>query len=129
MIERLILQAKKVALKSEGVGRRQGYRVGSVLFDKRKRILSCRCNSYKTHPILSEFTCYPHLHAESAVVLHRGLDNCGGLSILTVRIKHPNAQLTMAKPCEVCYNLLSKVGIKDIYYTNWKGEIEKHQSN
>ena len=122
-LRKILQKAQKTANLSLGVGRNKNYRVGAVLFDKRENILACKFNSYKTHPILSKFTKYPHLHAEQACLLHRGLDNCEGLSILVTRVKHPNNTLTMASPCDVCMNMLKLAGIKNIYYTGWSGEL------
>ena len=123
-MQTILRLAQKTACLSKGVGRNKNYRVGAVLFDKRENILAARHNSYKTHPLLSKFTDYPHVHAEQACLLHRGLDNCNGLSILVTRVKHPNSTLTMAKPCKVCTTMMKLVGIKNIYYTDWLGEIQ-----
>ena len=125
MNHKLVELATKVALSSKGVGSNRNYRVGAVLFDKRHRVYAAKCNSYKTHPILSSFTAYPHLHAESSCILHHGLDNCSGLALLTVRVRHPNNQLTMSKPCKVCQNVISKVGISSVFYSDWTGNIQK----
>lgn len=122
-MKRLLEAAKKQALLSEGVGSNRNYRVGAILFDKRGNIHASKSNSYKTHPILASFTKYPHLHAESSCILHRGLDNCDGLSLLTVRVRNPNEQLTMAKPCKVCQSIIEKVGIKEVFYTDWNGKL------
>lgn len=125
---RILEIAKNQALLSQGVGRNKNYRVGAVLFDQKGRIHAKGFNTYKTHPILAGFTLYPHIHAESSCLLHRGLDNCSGLSLLAVRVKQPNNQITMAKPCEVCYNMLSRSGVKKIYYTDWIGNINQMET-
>lgn len=111
-----------MALIAPGVGANRNYRVGAVLFDKKGRVHARGYNSYKTHPALAPYSPYPYLHAESSCILHAGLDNCSSLSLLVTRIKRNN-EITMAKPCKVCYNLLKEVGIYNIYYTDWKGNI------
>lgn len=123
-MSQLLLRAKDQALLSGGVGTNHSYKVGAVLFNKKGKVLVAKNNSYKTHPNLKDFTAYPHLHAESSCILHMGLDNCHGLNLLVTRIRNPNATLTMAKPCPVCYNIITKVGINKLYYTNWQGQLE-----
>lgn len=114
--------ARKTAQNSEGVGPNFNYKVGAILF-KKKRLLKAKSNSYKTHPSLRHFTPFPHLHAESACIFSNGLDNCSGLNLLVVRVRQPNNQLTMAKPCKVCTALISDVGINKVWYSNWNGEL------
>jgi cytidine deaminase len=128
-MKKLIELATQAAISSKGVGSNSNYRVGAVLFDKRERVYACKFNSYKTHPILCDFTTYPHLHAESSCILHHGLDNCSELSLLVVRVRHPNNKLTMAKPCKVCNHIISEVGISHVYFSNWSGIIDHYKVN
>jgi cytidine deaminase len=123
-MKKLIELATQAAKSSKGVGSNRNYRVGAVLFDKRERIISCKCNSYKTHPNLVRFTSYPHLHAESSCIFHQGLDNCDDLNLLVVRVSHKNNRLTMAKPCKVCENVIKEVGISNVYYSDWSSNIQ-----
>jgi len=90
---------------------------------KRGKPLRTRNNLKKTHPYLAKFTEYPYLHAESHVVLSYGVDNCKGLDIYVTRTLK-DGTLTMAKPCKVCMRILQDVGIRNVFYTNWKGKVE-----
>ena len=49
-----------------------------------------------------------------------------GCSILVMRISPSKGILGMSEPCEICMGILNHVGIKNIYYTNQKGEIVKY---
>lgn len=90
---------------------------------KRGKPVRTRNNCLKTHPFLTKYTEYPYLHAESNVVLSYGVDNCKGLDIYVTRTLK-DGSVTMAKPCKVCMRILKDVGIRKIYYTNWKGKVE-----
>lgn len=96
--------------------------VQATLLRRGKPVLT-KNNSLKTHPYLAKYTEYPYLHAESSVVLAYGLDNCRGLDIFVTRTLR-DGTTTMAKPCKVCTRILNEVGIRKVYYTNWKGKIE-----
>ncbi len=120
--QRLIDKCTGVALASPGIGKNRKIKLGAIIYDG-PTILSAACNCYKTHTFLARFTSFPHLHAESHCILRLGIDNCIGRSLLVVRTLS-NDSLCMAKPCHVCYTIANEVGIKNIYYSNWKGEIE-----
>lgn len=106
---------------SEGTGVRQCFRVGAILFS-RKHILQAKHNSYKTHPALVKFFKYPFMHAEAACILAHGLDNCKGLDMLVMRVGKKN-DVTMAKPCDSCADLIRHVGIRKVYYSDWSGNV------
>ena len=118
---RLLLACKCVAMASNGVGTRQCFRVGAILFH-RKHILQAKHNSYKTHPALKRFYKYPYVHAEAACILAHGLDNCRGLDLLVMRVDKKNT-VTMAKPCDSCSDLIKFVGINKVWYSDWEGKI------
>ena len=122
-MKHLIESAKAVALAGPGVGPSRNFKVGAILFDKRHRILNAKHNSYKTHPFLTRWTKYPFLHAESSCILGYGLDNTDGLSLLVVRIRR-DLRLSMARPCVTCSQLASLANIKNIYYSDWNGDIK-----
>jgi tRNA(Arg) A34 adenosine deaminase TadA len=121
-MQKLIRIAAAVAKEGEGVGRNDNYRLASVLFDRRQRVLVAKCNSRKTHPRALRFFNYPYLHAEAHSIFSAGLDNCRGHSLLVVRVE-ANGRLTMAKPCECCTELIKHVGIRNVFYTDWSGNI------
>jgi deoxycytidylate deaminase len=107
---------------SEGVSKRNSYRVGAVIF-KKKKPLTARANSRKTHRFLSSYTDYPCLHAETNAIIAHGIDNCDGCDILVVRINKKNKP-TMAKPCFTCEQVIKDAGIRRVYYTDWDGMIK-----
>lgn len=118
---RLITACKCVAMASEGTGVRQCFRVGAILFH-RKYILQAKHNSYKTHPALTKFFKYPYMHAEAACILAHGLENCEGLDMLVMRVGKKN-DVTMAKPCDSCSELIKHVGIRKVHYSDWGGHV------
>lgn len=123
-MERLLRQAKKAAMLSTGVGRNQNYRLGAVLFERNRKI-EIGWNSYKTHPLMNYFDKdrgYPHLHAECHCLIRQGTRHVKGLDLLVVRLSAKN-EFTMAKPCPYCTEFMSECGIRNVYYTGWKGEI------
>lgn len=120
---RLIDACKAVTMSSEGVGKRNSYRVGAILFEK-NRILEARTNSRKTHPALAKFTKWPYLHAETSCLISHGLGNCTGTSLLVLRMHRDNTTLSCAKPCPVCEGLLELSGVKRVYYSDWNGDIK-----
>lgn len=126
-VNKLIRIAMAVAKEGEGVGRNDNYRLGALLFDKRHRVLSCRPNSYRTHPKALYFGRYPYLHAEAHAVFSHGMDNCKYHNLLVVRVDS-KGRLTMAKPCASCTELIKHVGIKDVFYSDWNSGIQKLQA-
>lgn len=120
---KLVNFTTNIALSSEGVGANKNYKVGAILFRK-KRIITAKANSYKTHTALAKLTKYPHLHAETNCILSQGLDNCNDLSLLVLRVRRPGIQLSMAKPCPICTELIHQAGLDKVYYSDWNGEIK-----
>lgn len=116
---RLIETTTKAAMLTPGIKR---YKLAASLIDK-GRIVCVKGNSRKTHPLQLKHSPYPYLHAESHCIIGHGLDNCSGLDLLVVRVVS-NGKLTMAAPCEHCLNLCRKVGLANVYYSDWKGNIE-----
>lgn len=119
-----ISQAKK----SKGIGSNRNYRLGSVLFDKKRRVLAVENNSYKTHPLVMEFSEFPTLHAEMSCLIHNGLDNSKGCDIMVVRIRKDNS-LGLAKPCKSCEKALRFSGINRVYYTTNDGSLQWQNIN
>lgn len=123
LCERIVREGIKIAKTAPGLGARKNFRVGAVLFN-RKEILARGINQRKTHPKLKRYYQWPFLHAESSCILKHGMDNCQGLSLLVIRILQ-DGSCSMAMPCDCCSVLLREVGIKEIYYTDWKGQIRR----
>ena len=123
LFQRAFDYATGAALASPGVGgRNRSYRVGAAIFNRR-RVLSVRHNSYKTHPQLLRYTDFPFLHAEQAAILAYGLDNCVGCEIVVVRVRR-DGSLAMAKPCHVCQTFIRKAGIEAVHFTTDNGSVK-----
>ncbi len=110
-----------IAISSSGV-RTAGFRVGAILLEK-GRVVAAKTNSYKTHPLLAKYSEWPFQHAESACIIHRGIDNCDESTMIVARVNKKN-KLTMAKPCECCYEFIKDAGIRSVFYSNWDGNFE-----
>lgn len=123
-MDKILRLAKDVALRSEGVGRNDNYRLSACLLSRRGRLLACRSNSRKTHPLALKFSRYPYLHAEAHAICSAGLDHCKGGTLVVVRVQ-ANGDLTMARPCSACQALINYVGIKDVYYSDWDGKVRR----
>ena len=113
--------ARAVAMTGVGTGPRRSFRHGAVLV-KKNRVVSVGLNSMKTHPILSRFTLWPYMHAESNAIIRHGLDNCEGLGLYVVRIDRNNDYM-MSKPCRACRGLIEQAGLSDTYYTDERGRF------
>lgn len=119
---RFFMAAYAVALASPGVGGKDKnrFRLGAVIVDKQRHIVSARFNILKTHPQLSKYYTWPYLHAEAYAILSLGLYNCVDTDIYVVRILRNNS-LALSKPCDGCMKLIKDVGIKNIYYSTENG--------
>ena len=49
------------------------------------------------------------------------MDNCRGLDLGVARI-HLDQTVSMARPCDVCMAVIKRVGIRNVYYTDWEGK-------
>lgn len=115
--------AQAVAIAAHGTGRRESFRIGSILLHPKRGLITASTNSYKTHPFLTRYTKYPHQHAETACILRHGLDNCHGHDLVVARVDKKN-RLTMSKPCSVCMAVIRDVSIRNVWYTDWEGKFE-----
>ena len=123
MKDKFFIAAKAVAMNSLGVGPRNTFRLGAVLVEKNS-ILSVGNNSYKTHPLMSYRTKWPFLHAEQHAIIRKGIDNCEGYDLYVVRILK-NLDYAISYPCDVCRQLISDVGIRNIFYINEDGKYSQ----
>ena len=115
--------AKAVAMSGNGVGTKGKFRLGAVLVEKNS-VISVGHNSYKTHPIMASRTEWPFLHAEQHAIVRNGLDNCDNLDLYVVRVLKNN-DMAVSYPCDVCRELISNIGIKNVFYINELGEFAK----
>jgi deoxycytidylate deaminase len=60
------------------------------------------------------------------------MDDLSRCTLIVVRVKRKFSeqnknifQKTIAKPCSGCYKCIVEFGIKNVFYTNLNGEVEK----
>ena len=91
---------------------------------QRNKILSIGQNSFKTHPLAKKFghkgSCQ---HSELNAIIKYGMEDCSGLNMAVLRIDR-RGKLNMSKPCYSCRKLIDHVLLRNIYYTNKRGEWE-----
>lgn len=92
------------------------------------KIISSGCNSMKTNPTQKRLNIYRFnadtpatLHAEISCLLplinRRDID-FSAVSLYIYR-EYKNNELALARPCASCMKLLTELGIRHIYYTNF----------
>lgn len=102
--------------------------IEAYCFLKNSRLLSFATNSYnKSHPIQSYFAAKVglpnkiYLHAEIAALLKTKGKNVYSIHVIR---KDAKGNLANAKPCPICMEAIKAYGIKKIFFSNAKGEIE-----
>ena len=103
------------------------YKVGAVVF-KGSRILSEGTNAIRgCARVSSEYKKFCHtLHAEQDALSKLPPETVKGASIIVIRINNNAAgKISMGKPCEHCQKMIEELGIKNVYYSDYSGEIRK----
>ena len=67
------------------------------------------------------------IHAELDAILSCDKDDLKNATVYIVGYTKGNGYL-LTKPCELCYNVLTEVGIKHIYYHDKENEVYKLES-
>ena len=102
--------AKKLSMKSDYC-----HKIGAVIVNKRGKPEGVGFNNpKKTHPLSGNP--FKTLHAELSAILNAGED-CFGCDIYIYR-QLKSGQPANAKPCKFCLEMIRKVGIVNIYYTD-----------
>jgi deoxycytidylate deaminase len=118
----LVTIAVEEAKKSE-----HKFRMGAVIF-KGKSVVSrghnYPCKSVKhLHP---RYYRWPHsVHSEIDAIIKARTD-VRGMSLLVVRLSS-KSNLAYSYPCEKCLTYIVHSGIKNIYYVNKMGKIEREK--
>lgn len=104
--------------------------IGAVIFNK-KITISCGYNDIRSNSIPKKYKVWQNsVHAEQDAVFNcknwSKLKNC---SILIVKVSKTLNLLSNAKPCDMCLGLLQYVGIKNIYYSDYNGNIVKYKKD
>ena len=119
-LDRLIKTATKLSEKCEG-------RCNHVtLLIRGSKIVSHGINLSKTDTFAYKIYKYPYVHSELNAIKScpRNIDitKCW---ILNVRLSKNRSKLMMSRPCRSCTKLIDAFGIRDVYFTNASGEMEK----
>jgi len=102
-------------------GSKLPFRVGAVIIH-RNQVISLGTNKAKTHP--RSMTAFKAIHAELDAVLGVPLEELRGSTMYVIRITNSEL-IAMAKPCIHCMALLRQVGIRKIFYSTEKRQIEE----
>lgn len=94
------------------------------------KIISSGCNSIKTNPTQKRLNIYRFdadtpatIHAELSCLLpliNRKDINFRDVSLYIYR-EYKNGELALSRPCPSCMKLITELGIRNIYYTNFGG--------
>jgi tRNA(Arg) A34 adenosine deaminase TadA len=122
--KRVIQLGIKVALQSE-----EDFKVGAVLY-KGGSIIRFEPNSNSYLGYRKKYFKHdrPTRHAELSTIHKVPRDILASCSILVVRV-NKKGEVTCAKPCPACYRALVESGIKNIYYSDYNGDILKLDKN
>lgn len=92
------------------------------------KIISSGCNSIKTNPTQKRLNIYRFdadtpatIHAEISCLLpliNRKDINFRDVSLYVYR-EYKSGEIALARPCPSCMKLLTELGIRNIYYTNF----------
>jgi deoxycytidylate deaminase len=99
-------------------------RIGAVIFSS-KRIISSGHNEIRSSSIPNKHkTYYNSIHAEQDAVFNcKDWSKLKGCSILVLKLSKVTKELSNAKPCTTCLELLRFVGIKTIHYSDQFSDI------
>lgn len=96
----------------------------------RHKIISSGCNSTKTNPVQKRLNAYRFdadtpatIHAELSCLLpliNRQDIDFSDVSLYIYR-EYKSGELALARPCASCMQLITELGIRHIYYTNFGG--------
>ena len=99
------------------------FKIGAVLF-KGNRIISSGHNKFSTSKSI-----YPKyqnkldsLHAEQVCLLGLNWDKIKNYNLFVLRI-NKSGFINLARPCNMCYEMISHIGLKGVFYTNRNNSI------
>lgn len=77
-------------------------------------------------------TCHAEFHVVSQFLKRRRASSkisLKGFALFVIRVKRCDNSLGNSKPCYDCINMMTKYGIKTVYYSNDSGEIVMERVN
>lgn len=102
-------------------------RLGALLY-KSGRIISSGENSNKTSSFATRFFEHGTLHAEIKTILGIPYDLTKGADIYIVRLYNDDS-FALSRPCSMCLQALSFVGVKNAYYSVGNNRFKKLRIN
>ena len=112
----------KACLKAAATSTHKRCKVAAVIFHKNRPIsigVNEKRHHRKLHPIFWKWE--GSIHAEQSAILNARCD-LRGMSMLVIRLNN-DGKLRFAKPCPFCIKYIEYVGIKNVYYSNFDGQI------
>lgn len=107
-------------------------KVGAVLLNKNKVVISATNLETKSHPLQARFAERVglrekiYLHAEIAALV-KCKDECD--TIVVARLGgHCGNKLRNARPCPICALALKEAGVRKVHYTTDNGFLYEYQS-
>jgi tRNA(Arg) A34 adenosine deaminase TadA len=94
---------------------------------KKNKIVKIGWNRKRTHPEISKHPYhdgYVGTHAELDVILKSGLEDLNDHSMIVLRVDR-KGRLANSKPCPGCLSLLKSYNVKEVFYSDTDGNIEK----
>lgn len=85
-------------------------------------------NKKRTHPATKSHPYHEGIvgiHAELDCLLKMDKEDLSDYSMLVIRVDN-NGKLNMSKPCKGCQSLLQQFNVKEVWYSDSKGQIVKH---
>ena len=109
--------AVKWALKESLKGRHPSQKVGAILY-RGGRVICRRSNMSRPHGL-----CNRGFHAEERLLKCCDEKTVKGSTVVIVRTNIKVCLSAMSRPCEVCYDLLKKAGVRKIVYIDWNKNV------
>lgn len=86
-----------------------------ALVVSKNRVLSVGYNQPKTHPI-SKDTTMQQLHAEMHAMIRCADKDLQNADVVVARTR-PSGKPGLAKPCGICQGILTRFGVRRVFYT------------
>lgn len=100
-----------LATRAAQAGIHHQHKVGAILV-RNGNVISIGANSFKSHPLMG----FKTLHAEVQALIGCRYKDISGSTMFTSRI-NKNGKVGMAKPCNICSEVLKSYGIRKVYFT------------
>ena len=96
------------------------YKLSAIIFDNKYHVINSGYNRWLLIGHREKIPFRTSIHAEADAIIGTSRQELYGSSILVFRNNYG-----LAKPCQHCQKLIDIAGIKNIFYSNGQGNIEK----